>query len=170
MLDFAADYFHARGIDVPVRQVIKHALENGQALVMLDGLDEVQNLAQRALIVERVETFVDHERKRGNKFIITSRIVGYRDVRLTVDGLQEYTLVDFDDDDIVLFLTNWTQAIEQVTKGPSVYMQLEAAEEKAEMLFALERNPRVRQLAGNPLLLTILALMKRQGVLLPERQ
>ncbi|MFZ1467212.1 MAG: SUMF1/EgtB/PvdO family nonheme iron enzyme, partial [Anaerolineae bacterium] len=32
------------------------------------------------------------------------------------------------------------------------------------------RNPGVRQLAANPLLLTILALMKRQGVTLPERR
>ena len=39
-----------------------------------------------------------------------------------------------------------------------------AAEEKAELLFALERNPGVRQLAANPLLLTMMPwdeLLKR---------
>ena len=134
------------------------------------GWTKCRRCKQRALVVERVETFFDHQRKQGNKFIVTSRIVGYRDVRLAAEGLQECTLVDFDDDDIVLFLGKWTQAIEQAAKGESTFTQLEAAEEKAEMLFALERNPGVRQLAANPLLLTILALMKRQGVLLPERR
>ena len=91
-------------------------------------------------------------------------------MRPTAEGLAECTLVDFDDDDIALFLEKWTQALEQAAKGASTVTQLEAAEEKAELLFALERNPGVRELAANPLLLTILALMKRQGVLLPERR
>jgi len=168
--EFVVNYLHTRGVDVPAGPLIQEALEKGQALVMLDGLDEVQSLQQRALVVERVETFFDHHRKAGNKFIITSRVVGYRDARLSSPDLRECTLVDFDDDDIVLFLAKWTQAIEQAAKGESTITQLAAAEEKAEMLFALERNGGVRQLAANPLLLTILALMKRQGVLLPERR
>ena len=42
--------------------------------------------------------------------------------------------------------------------------------ERAELLDAVAANPGVRRLAANPLLLTILALMKRQGVTLPERR
>ncbi len=38
------------------------------------------------------------------------------------------------------------------------------------MLAAVQRDPGVEQLAANPLLLTILALMKRQGITLPERR
>ena len=167
---FMGDYYRSRGIDLPVDQLIIRALEQGNALVMLDGLDEVQQLAQRTLVVQRVEEFFDFQRKRGNKFILTSRIVGYRSVRPAADDLKECTLVDFDNDDILLFLEKWTQALEQAAKGASTATQLAAAEEKAELLFALERNPGVRQLAANPLLLTILALMKRQGVLLPERR
>ena len=167
---FMGLYYRNRGIDLPVDRLIDDTLAHGRALVMLDGLDEVQATAQRSLVVERVETFFDYQRKLGNKFIITSRIVGYREVRPTAEGLAECTLVDFDDDDIVLFLEKWMQALELAAKGASTVTQLEAAEEKAELLFALERNPGVRELAANPLLLTILALMKRQGVLLPERR
>ena len=39
--------------------------------------------------------------ERGNKFVRTSRIVGYREVRPTVEGLAECTLVDFDENEIV---------------------------------------------------------------------
>jgi energy-coupling factor transporter ATP-binding protein EcfA2 len=168
--DFVASYFSTRGIDLPAGQLVKQALDAGQALIMLDGLDEVQTPAQRALLVDQVEAFFSYQSQRGNKFIVTSRIVGYRDGRVSAQGMQECTLVDFDDDDIALFLAGWTQAIEQAAKGETAFTRLEAAAEKAEMLFALERNPGVRQLASNPLLLTILALMKRQGVLLPERR
>ena len=167
---FMGDYYRSRGIDLPLDKLIDDALASGQALVMLDGLDEVQASAQRALVVQRVEEFFDFQRKRGNNFIITSRIVGYRSVRPAAEDLKECTLVDFDNDDILLFLEKWTQALEQAAKGASTVTQLAAAEEKAELLFALERNPGVRELAANPLLLTILALMKRQGVLLPERR
>jgi formylglycine-generating enzyme required for sulfatase activity len=168
---FMGDYYRSCGLDLPVDQLIGRALEQGNALVMLDGLDEVQQLAQRTLVVQRVEEFFDFQRKRGNKFILTSRIVGYRNVRPVAEDLKECTLVDFDSDDIMLFWEKWTQALERATKGTSTAMQLAAAKEKAELLFVLERKPGVRQLAANPLLLTILALMmKRQGLLLPERR
>jgi len=168
---FMGDYYRSCGLDLPVDQLIGRALEQGNAFVMLDGLDEVQQLAQRTLVVQRVEEFFDFQRKRGNKFILTSRIVGYRNVRPVAEDLKECTLVDFDSDDIMLFWEKWTQALERATKGTSTAMQLAAAKEKAELLFVLERKPGVRQLAANPLLLTILALMmKRQGLLLPERR
>lgn len=48
--------------------------------------------------------------------------------------------------------------------------QAAAQREGGELLAAIRRNPGVGQLATNPLLLTILALMKRQGVSLPERR
>ncbi len=139
---FMGVYYRNRGIDLPVDRLIDDALARGRALVMLDGLDEVQATAQRSLVVERVETFFDYMRKQGNKFIITSRIVGYRDARPTAEGLVECTVVDFDDDDIALFLERWTQALEQAARGAAAVTQLEAAEEKAELLFALEAQPR----------------------------
>ena len=167
---FMGDYYRSRGIDLPVDQLLDRALAEGRALILLDGLDEVQQLARRTLVVQRVEEFFAFQRRRGNKFVLTSRIVGYRSVRPAAEDLKECTLVDFDADDILLFLEKWTQALEQTAMGASTVTELAAAEEKAELLFALERNPGVRQLAANPLLLTILALMKRQGVLLPERR
>ena len=67
-------------------------------------------------------------------------------------------------------MDKWTSAIERAARGDTPVAATEAARERAELLAALRRNPGVRQLATNPLLLTILALMKRQGVTLPERR
>lgn len=61
-------------------------------------------------------------------------------------------------------------AIERAAFGAGQVAAIEAAREKEELLHAVRSSAGVRQLAANPLLLTILALMKRQGVELPERR
>ena len=146
------------------------ALDAGAALVLLDGLDEVKDLALRHTVVERVADFYTFRRRKGNKFVLTSRVVGYRAVRPTADGLAECTLVDFDDDEIAAFVERWTAALERQAQGDTATAAADAARERRELLDAIQRNPSVRRLAANPLLLTILALMKRQGVTLPERR
>ena len=64
----------------------------------------------------------------------------------------------------------WTAALERQAQGDTATAAADAARERRELLDAIQRNPSVRRLAANPLLLTILALMKRQGVTLPERR
>ena len=166
---FIGDYHRDRGID-QVPPMLAEALAQGGALLLLDGLDEVKNLGQRKLVVDRVADFFTVQQRRGNKFILTSRIVGYREVRPAVEGLIECTLVDFQDDEIALFVDKWTQAIERAATGEGAKSAEDARREKSDLMEALRRNPGVRDLAANPLLLTILALMKRQGVTLPERR
>ena len=151
--------------------MLEEALAQGGALLLLDGLDEVRNLQHRRIVIDRVVNFFNYQRERGNKFILTSRIVGYREVRPpATDGLAECTLVDFDTEEIALFVEKWTAAIERAAQGETSIAQAEAEREKTELLEAVARNQGVRRLASNPLLLTILALMKRQGVSLPERR
>ncbi|RIK35860.1 MAG: hypothetical protein DCC55_29030 [Chloroflexi bacterium] len=167
---FLGDYFHDRGIHLPVEEMFEEALAQGGALLLLDGLDEVKELGQRHLVVSRVVEFFAYHRLRGNKFILTSRVVGYREVRPTAEGLAECTLVDFGDEEIEAFVDRWTAALEKAAQGATAAALADAAQEKAELIAATRNNPGVRQLAANPLLLTILALMKRQGVTLPERR
>ena len=65
---------------------------------------------------------------------------------------------------------NGRSAIEKAAAGETRTAREEASREREELLAAVRGNPGVRSLAANPLLLTILALMKRQGVTLPERR
>jgi formylglycine-generating enzyme required for sulfatase activity len=168
--EFIAQYFHDLGTDLPLGPMLTAALDAGAALVLLDGLDEVKDLALRHTVVERVADFYAFRRRKGNKFVLTSRVVGYRAVRPTADGLAECTLVDFDDNEIAAFVEQWTGALERQAQGDTATAAADAARERRELLDAIQRNPSVRRLAANPLLLTILAMMKRQGVTLPERR
>ncbi len=168
--DFIADYFCDIGADLPVADMLDEAFRGGTALVLLDGLDEVKDLGLRDTVVERVVDFYALHRRAGNKFVLTSRIVGYRAVRPTAEGLRECTLVDFDDGEIEAFVARWTAALERQAQGESAAARADAERERRELLDAVQRNAGVRRLAANPLLLTILALMKRQDVSLPERR
>ena len=167
---FIADYYHNRGVDFSIDSMLNQELDRGGVLFLLDGLDEVRDLDQRHLVVNRVVDFFTAQRQKGNKFILTSRIVGYREVRPAVEGLAECTLVDLEGEEISQFLEKWTSALERAARGDTALAAQEATRQRVELLAAVERNPGMRRLAANPLLLTILALMKRQGIVLPERR
>ncbi len=168
--DFITDYFSDIGANHTIGPMLADALNAGRALILLDGLDEVRDLNLRNTVVERVMDFYSFHRRLGNKFVLTSRIVGYRAVRPSADGLVECTLVDFDDSEIEDFVQRWTAALEKQIQGDNAVARGDAEQDRRELLDAIYQNTGVRQLASTPLLLTILALMKRQGVTLPERR
>ncbi len=168
--DFIAEYFAGIGADLPVGPMLREALKVGRALILLDGLDEVRDINMRNTVVERVVDFFAFHRREGNKFVLTSRVVGYRAVRPSAEDLVECTIVDFEDDEIEEFIKYWTTALEKQAQGNTAVARSDAETDRRELLDSIQQNPGVRQLASTPLLLTILALMKRQGVSLPERR
>ncbi|NOH04619.1 MAG: hypothetical protein HND47_22950 [Chloroflexi bacterium] len=151
------------GADLPVSDMLSEALKAGRALILLDGLDEVRDLNMRNTVVERVMDFYAFHHRQGNKFVLTSRVVGYRAVRPSAEDLVECTIVDFEDDEIEEFIGQWTAALEKQAQGNTSIASADAETERRELLDAINHNPGVRQLASTPLLLTIPALMKRRG-------
>jgi hypothetical protein len=167
---FIAEYYRGRGVELSIQALLGQALERGTTLLLLDGLDEVRDPGQRRRVVDLVTDFFTVHRKGGNKFVLTSRIVGYPEVRPRVEALAECTLADLEDEEIGQFVDKWTESLERAALGQGRAAAFEAERERDELLFAIRRNPGVRALAVNPLLLTVLALMKRQGITLPERR
>ncbi|MGB8647077.1 MAG: SUMF1/EgtB/PvdO family nonheme iron enzyme [Anaerolineae bacterium] len=147
--------------------LFEKAIAQGQAVILLDGLDEVQ--ANRARLVHRVEAFTREAAASGNRIVVTSRIVGYREAPLSAEWAL-YTLLDFDHAAIEQFAAKWCLAFEKSTSGDTPEARANAETEREGLLRALDANPGVATLASNPLLLTILALIKRQGVSLPNHR
>ena len=171
LLDFLRSYSGNTNAFSGLGDLLEAALDEGRALLLLDGLDEVKKVGQRHLVVELVENFYAHYRAKGNKFVLTSRIVGYSEARMgTLDGMHECTLVDFDQADIEAFVDRWTVAIETAVSGQGNTATEDAQRERDELIEAVSNKQGVQSLASNPLLLTILALMKRNGVVLPEKR
>ena len=96
--------------------------------------------------------------------------MGYREVRLAGRALRECPLAELDDGEIEAFVGKWTAPVEKAASGADRAGPAPAAQERGGAPAGGRGNPGVRSLAANPLLLTILALMKRGGVALPERR
>jgi formylglycine-generating enzyme required for sulfatase activity len=160
----AHHYQKERGLNVPFDAILQAGLEQGNVLFLLDGLDEVGKLGH--LVVERVRDSYSLYCKKGNKFVMTSRDVGYREVLPKTEGFAECVLVDFTNEEITAFIDKWTAALGRMMTDR------EAEYEREGLLTSVYANSGVRPLATNPLSLTILALINinRQGVVLPQRR
>ena len=72
--------FLTQDYDKQFRSLFQWAFNNCQVLLLLDGLDEVLDTSQRLKVVEEVQDIV--ARMPENRYIITSRIVGYDSARI----------------------------------------------------------------------------------------
>ncbi len=141
--------------DLPAEMVgarALRALEAGTALVILDGLDEVADLDQRRAVMETIHRFIRRWQPRGVRILLTSRIVGYQFAPFT--DLPHYTVEAMDKTAVRAFCRAWMGYF---------HPEAEAAghgDALAEAIFE-HGHPSVRSLAGNPLLLTLLAQVYR---------
>jgi HEAT repeat protein len=139
----------------------EHWLERGQALILLDGLDEVVDEAQRRKVAEQIETFL--HQYQDNPAVITSRPAGYRWDFFNLDEFPHYTLESFDDKQVATFIDHWYDS--RLKEDPA-----QAERRKADLQKAFARNERIRLLAKNPLLLTIITLIHRYQAELPRQR
>jgi len=135
-------------------------LEDGRALILLDGLDEVAETAKRYEVVQRIEMFL--KQFQQNRAIITSRPAGYRRDFFRTEDFPHYQLQSFDDAKIEEFINRWYDS--------RVSDPIEAQRRKDSLRKALSENDRIQLLARNPLLLTIIALIHRYQAFLPRER
>jgi predicted NACHT family NTPase len=117
-------------------------LRSGQALILLDGLDEVMEKDQDRIIREIREFAQNHDK---NHIVTTCRIAAREYI---FQQFIEVEMADFDDDQIQSFADKWFKTNEknpESTTGNMFWKELES------------RKP-VKELAANPLLLTLLCL------------
>ncbi|MBD2024277.1 HEAT repeat domain-containing protein [Leptolyngbya sp. FACHB-711] len=147
------------GLELPP-EFFEHWLKDGRALILLDGLDEVAEEARRYKVVERIESFLGTHRR--NPAIITSRPAGYKPDFFRTDEFPHYEILPFDDDQIQAFIDHWYES-RFATKA-------EAQRRKESLRKALAESDRIKLLARNPLLLTIIALIHRYQAVLPKER
>lgn len=166
--DFLAQSFANLG--VPLGRVFNERLDAGGALILLDGLDEVIDRTDRSLIAREIESFISAIDRR-NRVIVTSRIAGYRESPLDA-AFSLYTLRDLEVEQIEKFLDRWCAAAEKFHM-PEASESDNAERARIEIdgiMQAVKNSPGVKRLASNPLMLTILALIHRNGARLPNRR
>lgn len=138
----------------------------GRVLLLLDGLDEVAETAHRIASARAVDEALGSS--GGNRVLVSSRRVGYAICRLATPA-RHFILAPFCPQDITTFVEHWHLAYEKAAHEDKA--DLAAAHKAADALNSeLQKNASVASLATNPLMLTIIALIKHQNVILPHRR
>lgn len=135
LLEYISQYFSGCSV---TNTKINDLFNQGRALVLLDGLDEVRKEDSRRILKE-IRDFSDQF--SHNHFVITCRIAARE---YTFEMFTEVEVADFHDEQISTFATNWF--IDKSVK-PATFIK------------RLEDNNRIKQIAASPLLLTLLCLV-----------
>lgn len=165
--------------------LVSSYLKKGRAVIILDGMDEVLSTSRKS-VIGKIEAFIgkwidnngdapdsadvvmgEPAVHGGNQVIVTSRIVGYQSQPLGGD-LTHLTIEKMEEPAVRYFCKVWTEQVHlQENKGKlneREILELAADESNAlqEAIYDM-RKPRIKELATNPLLVTILALVFRHG-------
>ncbi|TQE16000.1 NACHT domain-containing protein [Streptomyces ipomoeae] len=143
---------------------LNHRLDRGGCVVLLDGLDEVADRADR----EKVVTWVARQIQRhpDNTYVITSRPHGYESNPLP--GSEVLQVRRFTWQQIDRFLRQWSYATESRARGGTGReVRLAADRNAADLLARLRKQGALYDLAANPLLLTMTANVHRYRGQLP---
>jgi formylglycine-generating enzyme required for sulfatase activity len=163
--DFIADSLAAVSLGSCAEAVHRRLLEQG-GLILLDGLDEVPEAEQRreqllAVVKDFVKTF------SRCRVLLTSRTYAYQEQDWKLPGFTEAVLAPFTGGQIRRFITRWyahSESLRMLTESDS-------RGKAAHLQSAIFSRPHLRELAGRPLLLTLMACLHAwRGTDLPEKR
>jgi hypothetical protein len=147
-------------------------LKRGDALVMFDGFDEVPP-AERA----KVSTWLSDEMRQypESVFILTSRPTAYTEDYTARKPTASFWIQDFNPEQRKQFVEKWYIYQERYARPDRYTPDVEAkAKEKAQKLLEqIDARTELKDLAGNALLLNMMARFHRnnkQGAELPQRK
>ena len=145
------------GVSIDQHNLVALLKDDKRAVLIFDGLDEIFDPTERAVAIQKFQILA--RQYPQTLIIVSSRIVGYDPLELGVSGFEHYTLLDFTTLQMRQFVPKWYQ----------YYTWEGDAREAHGLIQRILDNPRLQDLAGNPLLLTMMAIIyKHQD--LPEQR
>jgi predicted NACHT family NTPase len=131
--------------------IVTLLLQNGRSLILLDGLDEVREKHTTQIINTIRDAAYDFKQ---SLFVITCRIAAKEYV---FQQFTEVKIADFEEQQISNFSKNWFRAKNDFPNA-------------ANFVQRLQQNSPIRNLAKNPLLLTLLCLVFGESGSFPRRR
>ncbi|RRR73738.1 MAG: NACHT domain-containing protein [Candidatus Viridilinea halotolerans] len=168
LLDCLAEYYRCFALELPA-DFFSRLVETGRALLLLDGLDEVVSREDRefvSAVVRSVATRYPHCR-----YVVTARVAAYQGDAQIDAGFRICTVADLSTEQQQRFIANWSRSLHRLLHDLHGDDLERAAQRYADNLWeALKLNGRVRDLATNPLLLTVVAVIFYNNHVLPENR
>lgn len=138
--------------------VVERLLLDGRAVVYLDGLDELLDPRLRTAAAQSVEAAA--LRYPATRMVVTSRVVGYDECRLSPVHFQELRIQPLSPPSIEAYVTQWFQLSEGISRE-------EAARITTRFMAQAES---IGDLAQNPLLLAFICVMYRGRNYIPKHR
>jgi hypothetical protein len=162
ILDLLEDLGRHAGAEAAAFEAhLREALQTGEALLLVDGLDEISDDGTRRIFANHLRAFVQAFPRIA--LVVTSREAGFRIIAGTIaEVCTETHLAPFDENDVQRLCVNWH--VEVVGNTDKVRA------DARELAAAIWANERIRSLVTNPLLLTTLLVVKRWVGQLPQRR
>jgi predicted NACHT family NTPase len=154
------EFFHKGSVICRLNQHQLHQqLKAGKVLMMFDGLDEVFDPAQREEVITDIHRFTnDYPNVR---VIVTSRIIGYKPQRLRDAEFCHFMLQDLESEQIQDFIYRWHEL--------TFTDEADKVRKRERLQQAIKTSSAIGELAGNPLLLTMMAILNRNQELPRDR-
>lgn len=140
------------------QQLHQHLLEH-PTQVMFDGLDEVFDRPTQAAVIDDIIRFAQQYPQA--KVLVTSRIIGYNPERFQHAGFRQFTIQPLDQTEIHEFIDRWYDL--------AMGNDADKARLKQRLKDAIENSKAIANLADNPLLLTMMAILNRRQELPRDR-
>jgi hypothetical protein len=163
LLDHLRDALALR--DLVVAHVLDAEAEAGRVLFLLDGLDEAHDHAARQRTMDAVVELA--QRFPRCRVVVTSRPGGLDGVEITVPVR---AIRPLSKEGIDRFVERWCRLAAESRLGPGVVAQERGGEDARALRDEIRGNERIQALAGSPLLLTVIAMVRRAGLRLPEHR
>ncbi|MFE1744913.1 NACHT domain-containing protein, partial [Coleofasciculus sp. H7-2] len=158
--DFLEFFHKGCGIVCRLNQHELHELlKDGKVSVMFDGLDEVFDPAKREEVITDIHRFTNDYPKA--RVIVTSRIIGYKSQRLRDAQFRHFMLQDLEPGQIKDFINRWHEL--------TFTDEADKVRKRERLQRAIETSSAIGELAGNPLLLTMMAILNRNQELPRDR-
>lgn len=153
-------FIHGGNITCRLNQQDLHEkLKNGDVIALFDGIDEVFDPALRDEVVTDIHRFTNEY--PAVRAIATSRWLGYKAHRLRDAGFQHFMLQELNDEQMQDFVVRWHDL--NFAEGADKDRKRERLQK------AIRESRSIKELAGNPLLLTMMAILNRNQELPRDR-
>jgi predicted NACHT family NTPase len=155
------EYFHQApdGCGQLDQHELHQLLERDGGWFLLDGLDEIFDEAVRASVVQEIVNL--STRYPEARFVVTSRVIGYQQQKLSDAHFRHFMLQDLEPKQIEDFIQRWHDL--------AYADEAERVHKRERLRKAVNNSRPIKELAQNPLMLTMMALLNRHQPLPDDR-
>lgn len=146
--------------------LVGNAIKDKRLLLLVDGLDEHSNSDAARIALNRLDSFIE---SNDIAVVATTRRHGFEDLGMKIEGWQKGQIAEFSFDQQYKLAKIWIEAnLKKINSEQEESLRLQDVDRDTETFFSeLSRSNELRELARNPLLLSLLISFQIQNIKLP---